>query len=240
MTEYKVTINSFEGPLDLLLHLIKQSKVEIVDIKIEEIAKQYLDYINSMKELNLDIASEYLVMASELIEMKSRILLPNNNQEEDDYEEDPREILINRLLDYKRYKEMTNTFKELEEIRNKIHTKIPEDIKKYASVSDISYEDSLNVDLLVDAIKKFLERKEQEKPLNTKITKKEYSVSKRSHEIRKILKNKKKVYFDELFDIYAKDYIIVTFLSILDMTRKQEIDIKQENNFSKIAVIIKE
>ena len=80
--EYKVKINEFEGPLDLLLHLIKESKVEIWDIKIEEIVEQYLDYINAMKEMNLDIASSYLVMASELIELKSKLLLPNQKKEE--------------------------------------------------------------------------------------------------------------------------------------------------------------
>ena len=102
--EYKVMINEFEGPLDLLLHLIKENNIDIYDIKIEEITKQYLDYIKKMKELNLSIASEYLVMASELLEMKSKMLLPKREEETlDDFEEDPRELLIERLLAYKQY-----------------------------------------------------------------------------------------------------------------------------------------
>ena len=97
--DYKVEINNFEGPMDLLLHLIKKSEVDICDISILDITKQYMDYINLMESLNLNIASEYLVMAAELIEIKSSILLPKKHVEvEDDYEDDPRENLINRLI----------------------------------------------------------------------------------------------------------------------------------------------
>ena len=130
--QYNFVINDFEGPLDLLLHLIKTSKMDIYDLSIEEITKQYLDFIKSMKELNLDIASEYLVMASELIEIKSKLLLPNNKDlDEDEYEEDPREALINRLLEYKKYKDMIDTFKELESSRKDIFTKEPINLSNY-------------------------------------------------------------------------------------------------------------
>lgn len=238
--EYKVMIHDFEGPLDLLLHLIKESSIEITEIKVDEITKQYLDYIEAMEEMNLDVASEYLIMAAELIEMKSSTLLPNKKQEEDTYEEDPREQLIARLLEYKRYKEMTGVFNELEEIRKEIHTKEPEDLRDYRDTSEVQLEEDLTLDVLLEAFKKFLERKNAEKPLHTKITKKEYSVSKRNNEIRSLLKRKKKVKFEELFDIYSKDYIVVTFLSILDLTRKQEVEIVQENNFSPIVLSAKE
>ena len=102
--DYKVTIDNFDGPLDLLLHLIKSSDIDIYVISIEEISKQYLDYIQAMKELNLDVASEYLVMASELMVIKSMLLLPQTKLEDEDYEEDPREQLIQRLIEYKQYK----------------------------------------------------------------------------------------------------------------------------------------
>ena len=111
--EYKVMCNQFEGPMDLLLHLIKESNIDICDISIEEITKQYLDYINMMEELNLDIASEYLVMAAELLEIKSSYLLPKKELEtSDEYEEDPKEELIRRLLEYERYKNVTQALKE--------------------------------------------------------------------------------------------------------------------------------
>lgn len=232
---YQITIPEFEGPLDLLLHLIKESNISIFDISIDDITKQYLDYINKMEEMNLNIASEYLVMAAELIEMKSRILLPKNNMDEDEYEEDPKEQLINRLLEYEKYKNITKTFKELEDFRKEVYTKDPDNLLEYQDDQEnIDY--GVNLDDLLNAFSKFLSEKELDKPLNTKITNKEYSIGKRSVEIRDIIRKKKKVEFKELFDNYSKNYIVVTFLAILNLTRKQEIEIEQENNFKNIYI----
>ncbi len=238
--DYKFIINDFEGPLDLLLHLVKTSEVDIYDISIEKITEQYLDFIRNMEEMNLTIASEYLVMASELIEIKSRLLLPNNNDlGEDEYEEDPRENLINRLIEYKKYKDMVEIFKELEEERRDIYTKEPINLNEYSEVitenkGDISLED------LISALNNFLKRKEDEKPVTTKITKKELSIKDRTYEIRNILKNKKKVSFFKLFEIKTKEYVVVTFLSILEMAKRGELFITQDNNFDEITVNIKE
>lgn len=232
--EYKITINEFEGPMDLLLHLIKKSDIDILNIEIEEITKQYLDYIHAMEEMNLDIASEYLIMAAELIEIKSSMLLPKPEIVEDEYEEDPREKLIQRLIEYKRYKEVTGTFRDLETARKQYYTKEVSDMREYSNPdSSVSIGD-ITLDDLTEAFKKFLERKELEKPLHTKITKKEYSVSDRSREIRSLLKKHKKIEFGELFEILTREYVVVTFLSILDLARKSELRIVQEDNFAKI------
>lgn len=232
--EYEVKINEFEGPLDLLLHLIKVSKVDIWDIKIEDIANQYLDYINKMQEMNLDIASSYLVMASELIEMKSRMLLPNNKEQLEDEEEiDPREALINRLIEYQKYKNVTKDFRNLENIRHEIYTKAPENLKDYND-ENIVLRSDVSLDDLLDAFHKFLQRKALEKPLKTNITKKEITVEQRRTTIKHILKEKKKIDFFELFDVITKEYVVVTFLAVLEMAKKQELYIKQENNFDKI------
>ena len=117
--DYSIKINEFEGPLDLLLHLIKQSNIDIYDISITEITKDYLDYINKMQELNIDVASSYLVMASELMVIKSRSLLPTNNEETIDSEEEEltKEKLISKLVEYQKYKEVTSYFKEYESKR---------------------------------------------------------------------------------------------------------------------------
>ena len=190
--KYEVNINEFEGPLDLLLHLIKKSNISINEISIDEITKQYLEYINKMEELNLDIASEYLVMAAELIEIKSSSLLPRQEIEEDEFEEDPKEKLIKRLLEYEQYKNLTGTFKELEEYRKEIYTKEPDNMLEY---KDSNNNTDYGVDLndLIEAFSKFLKEKELDKPLATKVSTKEYSVGKRSFEIRKIFKKKKKI-----------------------------------------------
>lgn len=236
--DYKITIANFDGPLDLLLHLIKQSNIDIFEINIEEVTKQYLDYIKKMEELNLNVASEYLTVAAELIEIKSSTLLPNNKVLDDQFEEDPRTKLINRLLEYRRYKEMTSVFKNLESIRSEIYTKDPTDISIYDDEEKKTFDD-LNIADLMKAFEKLLERKDSERPLSTKITKREHSVSERSLEIKKMLKEKGKVSFFELFEIVTKEYVVVTFLSILELAKKQELDIKQENNFEKIFLVAK-
>lgn len=235
--EYKVMINEFEGPLDLLLSLVKKSDVSIYDISISDITDQYLEYINEMEKRSLNVSSEYLVMAAELLEIKSNMLLPNHESSEE--EEDPKEELINKLLLYKHFKEVSSKLRDLESERNLMYSKMPSDISEFKEEIIIEADDSISLDLLVQAFSDFLNRKDDEKPLHTKITSKEYSVTERSFEIKKILKARGKIEFSELFDFLNKDYIIVTFLSILNLSRNQEIVISQDNNFDKIVLMIK-
>lgn len=232
-----ISIDNFDGPLDLLLHLVKESNIDILDIKIEEITDKYLDYINYEDNLNINISSSYLVMAAELIYLKSKSLLPKVEKEEDNEEEITRESLINKLLDYKRYKEITPTFRELEEKRREVYVKSPEKTDNYVD-NTITGEGS--IDSLLDAFKKFLERKDMEKPLVTTVTSREYSVRDRKNSIRNVLVNKKKAYLDDLIDEYNKPYLVVTFLSVLEMAKEKEIVIKQDNNFDKILIELKE
>ena len=228
-------IGDFEGPLDLLLHLIKKSKMEIFDIEISEITKEYLEYIEKMTELNLDIASEYLVMASELVEIKSRKLLPTLFKNEEEVEENPEEELKKRLIEYKKYKESTEVFRDLEKNRSSYYTKAPEIIKKYSNETLVN-DGSIGVVDLLDAFKKLLERQNHNKPLNTKIARKELSVKERVAKIREILKERKKINFVELFDNFSKPYVVVTFLSVLEMAKNKEITLRQDNNFSDIYI----
>lgn len=235
---YKITINDFEGPMDLLLHLVKKDNIDIFNLNIESITEQYLSYIHEAEVLNLDIASEYLVLAAELVEIKSSSLLPKKQVYEDEYEEDPKEKLIERLIEYQKYKELIPNLKSLEEDRKNFYSKAPSSLKNYEEESSINYGD-LSMDLLMQAFQKFLERKEDEKPLNTKITKKEYSISVRSKEIKNVLLKRKKVNFEELFEIVTKDYVVVTFLSILTMAKRGELLITQTDNFSNIVLSLK-
>ena len=227
-------INEFEGPLDLLLHLIKENKMDIMNIEIEKITEQYISYLNEQEKMNLEIASEYLVMASELIELKSKLLLPNPKVEETEEEQvDPREELVNRLLEYQAYKEMTKVLKEKEELRKEIYTKSPENIKNYIE-EDTKLSSDITLDDLVEAFKKYLERKKESKPLKTKVTTNEISVSSRRLEIKSILKKKPKVSFFELFPVLNKEYIVATFLAILEMAKNRELKITQDKNFDDI------
>lgn len=232
----KLLIGDFEGPLDLLLHLIKKSKMEIFDIEISEITNQYLNYIKSMSDMNLDIASEYLVMASELIEMKSKKLLPKSDDvDESDDVEDPEVVLKRRIFEYQKYKESTNVFRDLEKNRASYYTKAPESLKKY-SIEKLENDGSVDVYDLLNAFQKLLERQEFNKPKNTKIARKELSVKERIVKIRDILGVNRRVNFVELFDDFSKPYVVVTFLSVLEMVKSREINIKQDNNFSDIYI----
>lgn len=232
--EYEVKTKEFEGPLDLLLHLVKKENINIFDINIEEIIKQYLDYISKMKDESLDVTSEYLVMASELIELKSKMLLPNKSEEIDEEIEEATNNLINRLLVYDKYKNMKDEFRNLEDIRGKLYTRESEEILSFKHDDDIDY--GIDLDDLVKAFNKFLEYKEMSKPLNTKIETKELSVNERCIDIRKKIKINKTLNFKDLFDKVSKEYVVVTFLALLSMARNHELIIKQDNNFTDITI----
>ena len=230
--EITLRIDDFEGPLDLLLHLIKEKKMDLLNLKLEVIIDEYLNFIEKMEQMNLDIASSYLVMASELVEMKSRLLLPRQQEEKE--EENPKENLINRLVEYQKYKDITSNFKELEQERKNIYTRLPEDLKEYNDTETKVNNSDVTLNDLLKAFQKFLDRKKLEQPLNTKVTKKEITVEERRASIKKILATKGKINFLELFEIYTKEYVVVTFLAILEMAKKREIKITQEKRYGEI------
>ena len=232
---YDFKINDFEGPLDLLLHLIKINEMDIMNIQIEKITDQYVNYINSLEKMNIEVASEYLVMASELIHIKSKLLLPNETIESEDEEEiNSKEELINRLLEYDAYKKISNILEEKNENRSLIYTKLPENINNY--IDDKPIEQNGEIDDLVNAFKLFLERNKKNKPLKTKVTVNEISITKRCNDIRNVLKSNKKVSFFKLFEYNSKDYIVVTFLAILEMCKNKELTISQDDTFGDIVV----
>lgn len=231
---YNFSINDFEGPLDLLLHLIKIQKLEIQDINVESITNQYMNFINKMKEESIDIASEYLVMASELVHLKSKMLINDKDDSEDEYEIKNEQDLKEKLLEYERIKDITNTFKDLESTRNEVYTKIPSNLNEFKK--DAPLDNNISLSDLINAFESFLNREKLKRPINTRITKKELSVDDRVKSIRKIFQEKKKVYFTELFEELNKPYVIVTFLSILEMSKNEEIRLKQENSFSDIII----
>ena len=232
---YDFKINDFEGPLDLLLHLIKINEMDIMNIQIEEITDQYVNYINSLEKMNIEVASEYLVMASELIHIKSKLLLPNESIESEDEDEiNSKEELINRLLEYEAYKKISSILEEKNENRSLIYTKLPENINNY--IDDKPIEQNGEIDDLVNAFKLFLERNKKNKPLKTKVTVNEISITKRCDDIRNVLKSNKKVSFFKLFEYNSKDYIVVTFLAILEMCKNKELTISQDDTFGDIVV----
>ena len=230
-------INDFEGPLDLLLHLVRTAKMDIYTIDTKYIIDEYLKFINSLPKDDLDDASEYLVMASELIHLKSRLLLNLETEAEDDSEFsiNSEEDLKNKLIEYERYQNVTNVLKELEEKRSEFFTKTPENLKEFVEV-DNHLEGSMDADLLKDALVELQKRMMYQKPINTRITRKELSVEERKTYIRDFISKRGKVKFTDLFEDYSKEMVVVTFLSILDMCKNSEIRLSQKENFGEILI----
>ena len=242
--KYNVKIDAFEGPLDLLLHLINRLEIDIYDIPVAEITEQYLLYIHAMQELQLDVASEYLVMAATLLALKSKMLLPKQEEELFDEEldvemgEDPREELMQRLIEYRKYKEAAQDLKLLEEERSQVFTKAPSDLSEYSKevTANWSHKDVGLYDML-GAFQKLLRRKKLQKPLHTKVARQEISIERRMEEIfQELISCKGKKSFFELFPIHEKPHIVTTFLAILELMKKNLIIIEQENNFADILI----
>lgn len=241
MMQYNVKIEAFEGPLDLLLHLINRLEIDIYDIPVAKITEQYLVYIHAMKELQLDVASEYLVMAATLLAIKSKMLLPKHEEElEEDFEfeqdDDPRNELVERLIEYKKFKEAADDLKSMEQERGLMYTKPPSDLTEYAK--EIR-NDNMDLDVslydMLGAFQKLLRRKKLQRPMSTKITRQEISIEKRMDEIIGFLKEKgTRQSFNDLFPEPEREHIVVTFLAILELIKRKEIDVQQEDNFAEI------
>ena len=232
---YQCNLDIFEGPLDLLLHLIKEQKMDIYDIRIAEITKQYLSYLDLLSELNLEMVGEYLVMAAELAKIKSKTLLPIPETEEDVLTaagEDPRAELMRRLLEYQRYKEAAFELRQKEYDQQQLFSRTGE------VVLENSEEELLieaNVFDLLTAFQKVLKEKSFKKNYEIKVT--TLSVSDRISGILEILNASESVTFDSLFtSLNTKQEVIVTFLAILELMRMQLIRSQQARQFDVIRI----
>lgn len=236
--DYLIDINNFHGPLDLLLHFVRSTEMDIYEIDTSVIIEKYLNYIEKMQEINIDIASEFLVMAATLVHLKSKMLIgatEETTEEENEFEINSEEDLKNRILEYEKYKNMTEVFKELEEKRNDFYTKEPMPLKEFTDKT-ITNDGSVTLEDLINAFLSYQERINYLKPVHTKITKKEINVEDRIISIKEKLHQKKKMDFLELFDTVTKEYVVVTFLAILQMNKNNEINIYQEKNFENILI----
>lgn len=238
---YEVKTDVFEGPLDLLLHLIKQLEIDIYDIPMTEITDQYLQFIQRMKNIQLDIASEYLVMAATLLAIKSDMLLPKKEIETDDnYTEDPREELIERLIEYRKYKEIASQLEDKELEETQVFTRTPISFKDILSDPPVT-RGNVSIFDMVAALETVFQRKKWYQPLDTKINHNEISINERIEHIKKYLKQRKKqVNFYELFQIPNKTAIITTFLAVLELMKDNIIKCQQDEQFSEIYVSLLE
>jgi len=230
---YKVKLEIFEGPLDLLLYLIKKNELDIYDIPIASITEQYLEYLELMRMLDLNIAGEFLVMAATLIHIKSKMLLPTEEKEVlPEEEDDPREELVKRLLEYKRFKEAASVLQNLEGQRKEMFTKVG------VVEPDVSGQQFFEASLfdLITALTRVL--KDVPKDVFQEIVKDEFTVEQKIHDLLHMLVTEPVLYLSSLFkNARHKTEIIATFLAVLELIRLKEILVVQKQRFGEIEVV---
>ncbi|TCK97978.1 condensin subunit ScpA [Natranaerovirga hydrolytica] len=243
-----IKLEAFEGPLDLLLHLIEKNKVSIYDIPIVSITDQYLQYINAMEEKNLDIMSEFLVMAATLINIKSKMLIPKNEDKEEEQEEDPRKELVFRLLEYKKYKYISRELKGKQTDAQKIIFKgptLPEEVKNYKEkipIETIMKDIDLSklYSIFNTVIKKQSNKVDQVRSKFGEIKREEYTINDKINEIKNLARTNTTVSFRKLLEKdTTKNEIITSFLAVLELIKTGIIHIKQDYNFDDIIIHFK-
>ena len=234
--KYAIRIENFEGPLDLLCHLIDKNKMNISDINLSEITDQYIDYINAMEDMNLEVTSEFILMASTLLYLKSKNLLPSQVEEEKELTE---EELIRRIIEYKKYKEITKKFKELYLENSKCMFKLPEDIKLPKQKMERTYE----TELIIETYKQIVDKNSQRLNQNAKNIEKiaiteTYTVADKVKTMFRELVHNKRFVFNKLFPKKqcSKTEILTAFSGLLELSRISKVLTSQESIFGDITV----
>ena len=235
--DYNLKLNNFEGPLDLLCHLIDKNKMNIYDISINEITEQYMEYINSMQENSLEVTGDFLVMASNLLYIKSKILLPTKQDEE---QEDPREELVNQILEYKKIKEATVQMRKDNEEYSQMHYKEPEKlIFKKEQKLETTYSSDIIQSLFMKIAQMNLDKiNHNAKDINKLIERDKVTVRSKIKEILKFLLKQKSIIFNKEFctEKRSKNEIVTAFLAMLELDKSNRIKIKQKYVFGDITI----
>lgn len=234
--KYAIKIDNFEGPLDLLCHLIDKNKMNIYDINLSEITDQYINYLKEQEKLNLEIASEFIIMASTLLYLKSKNLLPKQEEEEEEITE---EELIRRIIEYKKFKEISKVLKEQYKKNSNRYFKLQEEIKLPKQKIEKNYESML----IPEMYKKVVERNEEKVNQNAKNIEKiaitdNYTVASKVKEMFKALIKNKKFTFNKMFSLkkHNKQEVVTAFSGLLELSRRSKVLTKQEELFGDIEV----
>lgn len=234
--KYPIKIENFEGPLDLLCHLVDKNKMNINEIKINDITDQYIEYINAMNQINLDITSEFVLMASTLLHIKSKSLLPIETEDDEELTE---EELIQKIIEYKKYKEIIKDLKKLYNIYSKRFYKMPDKIK----LQNRKIEDNYSKNLISDAYKNLIEKNDQKinknsDNMNKIIMRESVTISSKVKDIFKELLRKPQFIFNKLCNLnkYSKIETVVAFNGILELTKRNKIEAFQKKLFGDIVV----
>ncbi|MGL6015563.1 MAG: segregation and condensation protein A [Selenomonadaceae bacterium] len=232
MQDYTIRLDAFEGPLDLLMHLIERNKIDIYDIPIATLTEQYMEYLAKFKEFNIEVASEFLVMAATLLQIKSRILLPKVKKiEAEEEEEDPRQELVDRLLEYRRFKEVSDILDQLAQEQEKMFFRPPADLPAHYLPPE-----NMEVGLLWEAFLTVLEANEV--PQVSLVKREVFSVQDKMVDILAMLgKSGGEIRFSEAFSHSGtKSEVITTFLALLELIKVKRIAIRQPQSFAEIYI----
>ena len=239
MADNKVQLEIFEGPLDLLLYLVKKEEVDIYEVNLTKIATQFIEYVELMKELDLDIAGEFLVMAATLMYIKSRELLPKNQQVEvpdEEEEEDPRWELIRQLVEYKKFKDAAAKLHERELLQEQIYARIPGRPDFAADQPTTNVRPEVSIFDLVNAVSSILKRYGQREQTRD-VFEEQWSVSEKIEHVANLLKERTRLKFSELFESAAsRSEVVVTFLALLELIRMKQLRIEQPEAFAEIEI----
>lgn len=236
--DYKVKLEVFEGPLDLLLYLIKRDEVDIYDISIERITKQYLEYMEAFQVLNIELAGEFIVMAANLLYIKSRTLLPRDQQmaDEEAEEDDPRWELIRQLIEYKKFKEAANLLRNREALQERLFPRFP--VTPDLPPADNLLVEEVGIFDLINAFQKILKRLEKNKPEDLReIFAENFTVSDKIDYLLRVTAAGVSMRFEECFaEAASRAEIVVTFLAMLELIRLKHLRVRQESHLHEIWI----
>lgn len=244
----EIKVDAFEGPLDLLLHLITKDEIDIYDIPIVKVTNQYLKILDELPEMDLDMTTEFLVMASTLLEIKSKMLLPDTNADMETYdfsEEDPRRELVARLIEYKKFKEASNALRHRESSLDELVFKEQEELGLYVKATDMNtLNDDLEKELLIEAVQRLLTKADRfdhnRKSFFKGIKRDQFTVEEKIDFIETNLFQNSTVYFSNLFgSVKTREEIVVTFLAVLELLKMKRIAIQQSGLFEDIEIVRK-
>ncbi|MBM7555303.1 segregation and condensation protein A [Halanaerobacter jeridensis] len=243
---YEVKIDAFQGPIDLLWHLLQKDELEIYDIKIAEITEQYLDYIATMQRLDLDVASEFLIMAARLMEIKAQTLLPSKDEDDNQDNEDPRQKLVERLLEYKKYKDLATELREFEQEQRKSYTRNVAPLLSELEFEEESPLEDIKLDEFVAAFEQVLTKKKQRKEEENEeqdnnishLEPEEITIKEqKGYIMQQVVKLDGEATLWEIFSkLESKLEIIVTFMALLELIKIEEVKVEQESNFTEVMI----
>lgn len=234
---YEVKLDAFNGPLDLLLHLIHKYEIDIYDIPMKALTEQYMNYIHAMKQLEINIASEYLVVASELLMIKSKMLLPQQPDLAEEELDDPREDLVGRLIEYQNYKEYTEFLNEMKIQREQYYSKHPTDLSHLESVELWDENHTIDLTELIMAYQRIKTRASFDTPRQVTIQKETFTIEQASTQVSERLAKAASFNFFSLFTFKeTTEHVVTHFLAILELSKSGIIQITQDKEFADINI----